>query len=70
MIIENILFDEINKLSNINNIIFLLSNSKISKLFIGFKYHFDVQNYFNLIIGEILENYENSGINTIPLIFT
>lgn len=69
MIIENILFDEINKLSNINNIIFLLSNSKISKLFIGLKYHFDVQNYFNLIIGEILENYENSGINTIPLIF-
>ena len=69
LIIENILYDEISKISNINNLITILSNLKISKLFIGFKFYNEVSNYFNLIIGEVIENYENSGINSIPLIF-
>ena len=69
IIIENLLCDEINKISDINDLESILTYSKISKLFLGFKYFNEVQNYFNLIIGEIIENYENSGINAIRLIF-
>ena len=69
IIFENLLYDEISKISNINELFLILTNSKISKLFLGFKYYHEVQNYFNLLIGEIIENYENSGTNTIPLIF-
>ena len=69
IIIENLLCDEINKISDINDLESILTYSKVSKLFLGFKYFDEVQNYFNLIIGEIIENYENSGINTIRLIF-
>ena len=69
LIIENILYDEISKISNINNLISILSNLKISKLFIGFKYYNEVSNYFNLMMGDIIEDYENSDINSVPLIF-
>jgi hypothetical protein len=69
LIIENILYDEISKISNINNLISILSNLKISKLFIGFKYYNEVSNYFNLIMGDIIEDYENSDSNSVPLIF-
>ena len=69
LIIENILYDEISKISNINNLISILSNLKISKLFIGFKYYNEVSNYFNLIMGDIIEDYENSDTNSVPLIF-
>ena len=69
LIIENILYDEISKISNINNLISILSNLKISKLFIGFKFYNEVSNYFNLIMGDIIEDYENSDSNSVPLIF-
>ena len=69
IIFENLLYDEISKISNINELFLIITNSKISKLFLGVKYYHEVQNYFNLLIGEIIENYENSGTNTIPLIF-
>ena len=69
LIIENILYDEISKISNINNLISILSNLKISKLFIGFKFYNEVSNYFNLIMGDLIEDYENSDTNSVPLIF-
>ena len=69
IIIENLLYDEIYKLSKIEDLIIILTNSKISKLLLGVKYYNEVQNYFNLLVGDIIENYENSGANTIPLIF-
>ena len=69
IIYENLLFDEINKISNIKDIMNILTHSKISKLFLGLKYFNEVQTYFNILIGDIIENYENSGLNTIPLIF-
>ena len=69
IIIENLLCDEINKISDINDLESILTYSKVSKLFLGFKYFNEVQNYFNLLLGDIIENYENSGISTIHLIF-
>ena len=69
IIIENLLYNEINKISKIEELITILTNSNISKLLLGVKYYNEVQNYFNLLIGDIIENYENSGTNTIPLIF-
>ena len=69
IIYENLLFDEINKISNINEIMEIFTHSKISKLFLGLKYFNEVQNYFNILVGDIIENYENSGMNAIPLIF-
>lgn len=69
IIFENLLNDEINKTSDINDLESILTYSKVSKLIMGLKYYNEIQNYFYLIIGEIIENYENSGINTIHLVF-
>ena len=69
IIIEKLLYEEIKNISNKKDLISFITNSKISKLFFGFKYYDEVQIYFNLLIGDIIENYENSGMNTIPLIF-
>lgn len=69
IIIEKLLYEKIKNISNKKDLISFITNSKISKLLFGFKYFDEVQIYFNLLIGDIIENYENSGMNTIPLIF-
>ena len=68
-IIEELLFDEINKISDKNDLISVLTNYKILKFFFGLKNYAEMQIYFKLLLGDIIENYENSGMNVIPLIF-
>ena len=67
---EKLLYTEIQKLNDISQFSQILQNSNTLRLFQGFKYQKDIQDYFNKLLGNLIETYENSGTNLIPLIFS
>ena len=69
LIIEKLLYTEIQKLNDISQFSQILQNSNVLKLCQGFKYQKGIQFYFNKLLGNLIETYENSGTNLIPLIF-
>ena len=69
IIIEQLLFDVISGMKTINDFYRAIDNSNFNIFIQGLKYQKEIQMYFDLIIGNIIETYEISGENKTPLIF-
>ena len=68
-IIEHLLYDEISSLKKVSEFLEIFEKSNVFKLLTGLKFQKEIKMYFNLILNDIIENYENSEDNKRPLIF-
>ena len=68
-IIEHLLYDEISSLKKVSEFSAILEKSNVFKLLAGLKFQKEVKLYFNFILTDVIENYENSEDNKCSLIF-
>ena len=68
-LLTQLLYEEISSLKEISDFPNLFDNSIVFALIKGFRYKRDVQKFFELVLSDIIEEYEKSENNTRPLIF-
>ena len=69
LLITHLLYDQISLLKNHSDFQKIFNNSNVFELLKGIKYKKDVQAYFELVLSDIIEEYENSENNSRPLVF-
>ena len=69
LLLTHLLYEEISSLKDISEFSNLFENSIVFALLKGFKYKRDVQKFFELVLSDIIEEYEKSENNARPLIF-
>ena len=69
LLITHLLYDQISSLKNTSDFQTLFENSNVFTLLKGIKYKRDIQKFFDLVLSDTIEEYENSENNSRPLIF-
>ena len=69
LLITQLLYDQISSLHKISDFPKLFDNSNVFLLLKGIKYKKDAQTFYDLVLKDIIEEYENSEYNSRPLIF-
>ena len=70
ILITHLLYDQIASLKNTSDFPILFENSNVFTLLKGIKYKRDIQKFYDLVLSDIIEEYENSENNSRPLIFS
>ena len=66
---ERLLSDEINNIKDISDFTKIMNKSKVFSLIVGINFSKEIKEYFDFILYDIIEKYENSGNNRIKLLF-
>ena len=69
LLITHLLYDQIISLKKISDFSKLFEISNVFTLLKGIKYQKDVRIFYELVFKDIIEEYENSGYNSRPLLF-
>ena len=63
LLVTHLLYDQISSLKNISDFSKILENSNVFAILRGIKYQKDVMTFFELVLKDIIEDYENSESN-------
>ena len=69
LLITHLLYDQISSLKNISDFSEVLETANVFAILKGIKYQKDVRIFFELVLKDIIEDYENSENNSRPLDF-